>query len=132
MRYISDETQVDGKSKELIYIENNYEHILEVIKSYNECNNIIYIGNDGVTSSKIDIYNVQKDDNDVVNRNPIHDNKELFELFNDVEFPNKQKNINKYLCKQKRKRCLYNRVKRNIVSKINKLVKKEYIHKNQC
>ena len=131
IRYISAEDTIDGKTKELIYIENNYEHILEVIKSFNEDNDILFIANEGISSDKVDIYNVQKDENDVVARAPIHKNPILFEKFNSLDFPDRQKNLNRYLSEKKKKNSRYNRFKRKVIAIMKRLFVREYSHECQ-
>ena len=64
IRYISDEIKINGKSKELIYIEENYDSIVQFLKSFNKKNEIIFIGNEGLNSSIINVYNVKKDKGD--------------------------------------------------------------------
>lgn len=129
IRYISDEIISDGKSEELTWIEKNYDQILALIKSFNKENDILFIANEGVCSEKFVIYNVQKDENDVVARNPIHKNALLFDKFSNIDFPDKQANINRYIKKQNKS--IYNRIKRKIVSGIKRVFFKEYTHESQ-
>lgn len=131
IRYISDEETVHGISKELLYIEENYEQILKSLKSFNQCNDILFIANDGVSSSKLNIYHVSKDDNDTVARNPIYKNPYLYKKFSNIEIPNKQENIERYLKKEKYKKSIYYRAKKQIVYMIKKICLKEYIHEKQ-
>lgn len=131
IRYISDEETINGISKELLYIEDNYDKILKLLKSFNSSNDILFIANNGVLSSNLTIYNVPKDDNDVVARKPIFANPDLEKKLNDVEIPNKQKNINRYLKKEKRKKSIYCLRKRKLVSMLKKIFLKEYIHEKQ-
>ena len=81
IRYISDEIKINGKSKELIYIEENYDSIVQFLKSFNKKNEIIFIGNEGLNSSIINVYNVKKDKGDKVSRSPLIKIKYFKELF---------------------------------------------------
>ncbi|MBE5930116.1 MAG: hypothetical protein E7268_03525 [Lachnospiraceae bacterium] len=129
IRYISDEQKTDGISKELLWIEKNYPFIIQTLKSFNEHNEIIFIANDGVSSEKIQIYNVSKDENDSVARNPFSKNTALANYFNNISTPDKQMNIARYVNKQKgKKRAAF---KRKICSFYKKIFLKEYIHSKQ-
>lgn len=128
VRYISDEQLVNGVSKELCYIEENYESILRLIKSFNKDNEILFIANEGVSSSKIFIHHVKKNKNDTVNRAPIVSTPELLELFNSFDYPQRQRNIQVY--KQKTlQRSLFECKK--LFRKLDVFPNK-YIHENQC
>lgn len=132
IRYISDEETVNGGiSKELLYIEKNYDNILRLLKAFNNHNDILFIANEGVLSSKIIIYHVPKDDNDVVARAPLCNNPVLYEKFSNEELPNKQKNIEHYIKKEKNKKLFRIRLKQKIISMFKKLCLKEYIHDKQ-
>lgn len=131
IRYISDEIIVDGKAKELVYIEKNYENIIKLITSFNENNQIIFIANKGVTSTKLNIYNVEKDLNDRVAREPIGKNSSLFNYLNNCDFPDKDINIKRYIHKEHKKNKIYNRLKRKVKSKLESVFLKEYIHEKQ-
>lgn len=131
IRYISDEEVINGVSKELLYIEENYEYIIELLKLFNQSNDILFIANDGVSSSKLTIYHVPRDNNDTVARTPICTNPALYRKFSEIEIPNKQKNIERYLKKEKYKKSIYYRSKRKIMSMLKKICLKEYIHEKQ-
>ena len=47
IRYISDEKTIHGVSEELLYIEKNYEQILEMLKSFHRDNDILFIAHGG-------------------------------------------------------------------------------------
>lgn len=128
IRYISDEVIVDGKSKELMYIEENYEFILQVLQSFNQNNRIIFVANHGVISEKINIYNVEKDFNDQVARKPFNKNAALYKVLDADNFPNREENIRKYNKKQYRRNCFCYRFSKRIVTKFKKTFFKEYIH----
>ena len=131
IRYISDEELENGKSKELIWIEENYEWIMQVLKLYNADNKILFIANEGVTSDKIFIYSVEKDDNDVVARKPIEKNRELYKFLNSVCVEGREENIARYLEKEKNKKNIFKNAKKIIRKKLKKIFWKEYIHERQ-
>ena len=124
IRYISDEEKVDGKSRELLWIEENYERVMELIRSYNEENDILFIGNNGVTSEKFHIYNVEKDNGDAVARSPLFKSAELHKLFSGVDFPDREQNLARY---RKHHKPLH-RYTSKIRSLFKKYFLKEYIH----
>ena len=66
-------------SNEYNYILNHFSEVLEVVKSFNAENNIIFICNEEIAldKSKEYIYTVEKDENDVVARNFLDKNEEL-------------------------------------------------------
>ncbi len=128
---ISDEKTTEGISRELTYIEENYDLIINLLKSYNKDNDILFIANNGVTSSKLTIYNVPIDKNDTVARNPICENSVLYNKFSNVELPDKDENIKRYLAKEKNKKRLQNRIKRKLKFTYKKLFFKQYSHENQ-
>ena len=97
IRYISDETKDNsGKSVELKYIEENYETIIQLLKSFNPDNNIVFIANSNVKSELITIYNVEPDPNDVVARKPFEKNNEFLSFINQFQFESKEQNIIRY------------------------------------
>ncbi len=67
--------------EEAIYINNNYEKINKLLKSYNANNDIIFVANKEdlylKTSSDIKIWYVEKDNNDDVARHFLRENSEL-------------------------------------------------------
>lgn len=131
IRYISDEESVNGVSKELLYIEKNYDRILKMLKTFNSSNEILFIANGGVSSSKVSIYHVTKDDNDKVSRSPFSANSDLYRKFSTEEVPNKQKNIDRYLRKEKHKKLFVIVLKRKIVSVLKRIFLQEYVHEKQ-
>ena len=127
IRYISDEHRIEGKSKELLWIEDSYDYIIALLKSFNRDNDILFIANEGVTSEKIKIYNVKKDKGDSVARRPFSKNASLFEKFSSIEFPNKDRNVKKY----KRKHGKINKIRKKIRDLVKKIFIKGYIHERQ-
>lgn len=123
IRYISSESE----AREIDYLEDNYEEILNKLKSYNENNNIIFIANDGIVSDKLEIYNVSKDENDTVARNFLEKNKKLYDLLNGYEYSLRDANYHKFLEKQEKKENF-------LKNKANNLSRKmfgKYIHDKQ-
>ena len=131
IRYISDEATIDGVSQELIYIEKNYDWIEELLKTFNASNEILFIANEGVLSTKFIIYNVKKDENDTVARNPITDDSVLLNKFSCFDLPDKQVNIERYRHKERYRRRISLRVKRRIIVLLKRIFKKQYVHENQ-
>ena len=129
VRYISDEQLVNGSSKELLWIDEHYDEIITLLKSFNENNEILFIANEGIKSSKIKIYYVQKDNGDVVNRRPIASTPSLLELFNSFEFAQRQDNILRYKKKTLSRAVI--KVKKKLVSYFRRIFSCEYIHQNQ-
>lgn len=138
IRYISDENKDRiGNSAELLWIENNIERINHLIKRYNINNEIIFIGNTGLSSDVIDIYCVDKDKNDTVARKPVDKNADLALFLNQIDFPNKQNNLLRY--RKKTRFSLLKKIRRKVISVIRKILGKvlflykpkilsEYVH----
>lgn len=132
VRYISDEQlNSQGKSIELDYIENNYDEIIGLFKSFNSDNDIIFIANSSVSSEKIRIYSVEPDENDVVARKPVDKNESLFSLFNQLECVGKDSNILRYEKKEKNRKNIINLNCKKIQSRLKEVLLKEYIHSKQ-
>lgn len=120
VRYISSEKRDEaGKSVELKWIEENYEYVLSVLKRFNGNNEIVFIGDDMTVSEKIKVYHVPIDDGDRVSRQPIFNNKELFQLLSVVDFPGKENNIKRYTQKQEKQ----NNIASKILHKMHRLYK---------
>ena len=132
IRYISDETMLDGRSKELFWIEENYEDILKTIRQYNTQNEIVFIANEGVVSDKITIYHVRKDENDTVSRSPLFCNVELHDKLSNVELPGKADNISRYQIKEARQQKIGRKIKKKLETGIKKVFLKQYIHNKEC
>ena len=128
IRYISDEDLVNGRSKELLWIEENYGSILALLKSFHPDNDILFIANEGVTSETIHIYHVERDRGDAVARNPLFKSKELYELFRALPCPGRAENLNRY----KKQHHRLHRIKSKVTALFRKYFRKEYIHEKQC
>lgn len=124
IRYISNES---GR-KEIDYIEKNYTRIIRELKKFNSNNDIIFIANTEITSQVINIYTVEKDENDVVARKPLDKNLELYSLLEGMEYGDRERNYNKYLEKKNKTTKGIRHKTRKI---FNKLFRKEYVHEKQ-
>jgi len=126
IRYIKDKPNTDGVSEELHWIEDHYDAIIALLKSFNDQNDILFIANDGITSPKFKIYNVPKDDGDIVARSPLTRTPALQEIFCNVDFPDKHLNIERYLQKQHQKK--KTQLRNKIFTLTEKLFRKKYVH----
>lgn len=107
--------------KECKYIENNFEHIVSILRKYNQENDIIFIANQDVKSNIIKIFNVEIDDGDTVARRFLEKNIELKNyLMSDIYDIKKRKNNIKIY---KKKINSYRR--KNFLLKFNIFKKKE-------
>lgn len=132
IRYISNESKnSNGRSSELEWIENNQDYILKILKKYNSQNKIIYIGDYNTHSDIIKIYHVQIEENDVVSRSPIMNNKELYPLMKSFHIKGQEKNIKRYLTKEKDKKKIGIRIKKNLKGQYYKHFKKVYIYSRE-
>lgn len=132
IRYISDEViNHEGKSAELDYIEKYNDSIITLLKSFNRENEIIYLANRGVESNIINIYQVDKDENDIVARNPFEKNKELNKLLMSIEYEHRSTNIQIYNKMIKKKKnpmiILADKLKYNTIRFFSHI----YIHEKQ-
>lgn len=130
IRYIKNTKTESGENKELIYIEENYEYILKIIKLYNSNNDIIFIANNEVKSHIIKIYNVEKDKNDVVSRAFLEKNDELKILLCECDYERRDDNLRIYRRKKRKdnRRKILKRLKKKLN---NKEAKEEYLHSRQ-
>ena len=128
IRYISDEQLLEGKSQELIWIEENYDRILNLLRSFHPDNDILFIANTGVTSEKFPIFHVEKDKGDTVARNPLFKSAELYETFSTVPFPGREENLIRYQKQHHR----FHRIKSKVTFLLRRYFRKEYIHNLQC
>ena len=93
IRYMDDRIlEEDGTPHELHYVEENYGHVMDVLKGLCPENELILIANSGVKSEKLKIYSVEKDKGDVVARVPREKNKELGELLDSFSVPDQEAN----------------------------------------
>ncbi|GAJ62101.1 DUF1796 family putative cysteine peptidase [Streptococcus parauberis] len=128
IRYISPEKiNSEGKPLELIYIEENHSHILDTLKRFNPKNEIIYITNIGFQSEVIKVFNVSNDDGDIVSRSPLYKQNSLFNYFSNVDYPNREQNLDFLKSKDTKTRKLRSR----IIKKIRDNFGKKYTHVKQ-
>lgn len=113
VRYIADESRTEeGDIKDLKWTEDNLDSIMATLRSFNTENDIIWIANDGVDSLLIpDIYYVAKDDNDSVARRPLDKNESLRVLLTESYYPDRDKNLEVYRKKQRKKTGIVNRIR---------------------
>ena len=125
IRYISSE----NGDEELRYIERNYKIINDMIKGYNENNEICFIANSDIYSEILNVFYVDKDNGDLVARKPFDKNEKLFNYFNSFEFSNKSENLIRYRNKQKSK--IFFKVCTKIANYFKKKTIKQYRHFQQ-
>ena len=118
--------------KELRYIEENISKIQELLKKFNKSNHIIFIANNEIKSNIIEIFNVEKDENDSVCRKPLEQNRQLYEyLINSYDKKKITHNKSVYEKKQKVNSNVFNKINKKITKLIKKVLFKEYIHTHQ-
>ena len=127
-RYMDDRIlDADGTVHELRYIEENYDHIMAVLKGLNPENELVLIANEGVKSEKLKIYGVEKDKGDVVARVPREKNKELGALLDSLTIDNQEANRAKGAAAARRRKKIELRHKaEKAAAKLG--LKKPYIH----
>lgn len=121
IRYISDKNELE-------YLEKNYFNILEKFQKYNKENEIIFIANNDLISKSLNIYYVEKDDNDNVARRPFLKNKDLYNFFLSLNYPDREKNLKILYAKEEKKKNFFFKLPYKIKKTYKKLFRKEYIH----
>lgn len=127
IRYIKTESNTD----ELKYIEDNTDKINALIKSYNQDNEIVYILDERIETNLSNVYKVKLDENDVVCRNPLYENVNLFQLINSIDNVKKEFNQKLYLRKHKKFKSFYKIIKSKVYNIMKRVIFKEYTHYNQ-
>lgn len=117
LRYIESE-------KEVKWIEQNLDSILELLKNYNEKNSIVWIANTDIRSDFLHIYNVEKDKNDSVARTFLESNIELKNYLESLDYKNRSINLDFY----NRKKQNSMKKKKNYRIKLYKTFSKNYSH----
>jgi hypothetical protein len=131
-RYISNEEKNrDGKSIELIWIEENYDYINTVIKKYNKNNEIIFISDLTLTSHLIKIHNVDIDKDDIVSRSPLINSIDLYSSLCQINRNDIHENKLMFYKKSKRKTGFFYKLSRKLRIIYKDLFYKVYIHFNQ-
>ena len=110
------------------WIEKHQHYILPLLKSFNGGNDIVYIANEEVASSIINIYSVRKDENDVVARRPLEKNRLLNDFFMSFDYDLRNNNINTFNQKQKKKNDLFLKIYRKGCSYLKQKTLHEYVH----
>ena len=115
VRYISDEKVCeDGRYADLSWIEDNITDIEQTLRSYNPDNRIIWIGNSALESTAIPIYTVDKDEGDSVARKPLEKNVGLNDLLMNAYYPEREKNLEVYRAKMRKKNSPIARIRRKL------------------
>ena len=128
-RYIKSEPKVSNSTSiELKYIEENYTHIMAVLKSFNSQNEIVFISDETLCSNVISIFHSKRDANDVVARSPILNNQKLYSTLAHINFPSKEANLQRYQHKYKKKHSFFQRKKAQLKSFLIKTIFSDYIH----
>ncbi len=129
IRYISNEKGFE----EIDYLEQNYDKILGLLKSFHQDNDIIFIANNEVVSKceKIKIYFVSSDEGDVVARKPLEKNRELDLFLRRIEYDGRQRNVERYMEKQKKENFIFTKYRKKVKKQLQKIFCKPYIHKKQ-
>lgn len=128
-RYISSEPKVsDTTSVELKYIEDEYTNILHILKRFNDENEIVFISDDTIQSNIVEIFHVHKDSNDAVVNDPILKNQQLYTLLNEVDYPFKDANLQRYNAKYKRKHSFLQRKKTRLKALYTRWFLSDYNH----
>jgi hypothetical protein len=101
IRYIKDKNEGD-------YIELNYNKILNILRKYNDNNDIIFVSTDTVTTTNLNIFKVTADHNDTVAKMFLEKNSELKDyLCSGIYNIQKQEANYKVYKRKKVKRSLY-------------------------
>lgn len=120
IRYIRDE-------EELRYLEKNIDRIEGIFRRYNPENHIIFIANNEITSDIIEIYNVEKDNDDSVARKPFDKNNKLYDYLLSVFDENsREKNRQIYITKQKQEKNFVTKYRKKIIRGVKKIFLKPY------
>ena len=119
VRYIKDQS-------ELCWIESNMVKINQLLKSFCKYNDIVFVGNMGLTSEKIGIYSVIKDKNDSVARMFLLKNLELNTMIESIPNENKERNLELYKRKANYRMDIRTRLKKKFESKIIYKIKRKY------
>lgn len=132
IRYILSKYQDEnGRSLELNWIEENAEYIESVIKSCNPQNKIIYIGDENIHSDIIKIYKTKIDDNDIVSRNPIINNEELYPIITAYTIDGQEENIKFAQKKRQGKNTLMSKTNKKCKMIFEKHFKRVYVHSKE-
>ena len=129
IRYINNAGE-KGRPDELVWIEENYDYIIRLIKSFNPENDIIFIASKGYAcSEKVDLILVEPDSDATVARTFADSDKAVREMLTGFEYAEREKNLEIYNRKNLRNK-LHKEISRRKNSLKRKFVK-PYIHHNQ-
>lgn len=115
----------------MLWIEENFNYIQDVIKGFNKNNEIMFIGNDGIISDRVKIYHISPDENDRVARQWISKNINLCDFFSNYKYPNKENNIFRYQRKLRKRNNLILRTIKKLSRILKKIFLKQYTHSIQ-
>ena len=126
IRYICDE-------KELHFIEDNYHSIVEMIRSYNTNNSIVFVANGALQrvrneDSEFKIYFVDPDENDTVSRKFLDSISELVEYIDQHYYSEEVKNSNLEFYQNKQRKKKRAKLTKKMKTFFHKLFSKRYIH----
>ncbi len=129
VHYISsEEIDENGKSKEIKWIEENYNYIFETLKKFNTENDIVFIGDEKSCSDIVKVYHVSRDEGDVVCRTPIYSNSELLAKLQSAELVGKEENKKRYLEKDKKRNSFIYKTKKKTIKIFKKVFCATYKH----
>ncbi len=130
-RYISSEEKVDGKSAELLYIEQNYDYINDCVRRFHLDNRIIYVADETVQSDIVPIYHVQIDENDTVCRHPLYQNKDLLIGLVKIIMENNPDEEPDIEIKIKAPMTFFEKVKEKLKNLYHKFLCRVYVHEKE-
>ncbi len=113
-------------STEFTWIENNYEEIRSLLRSFHPENDIVFISHEAITSDVFQIFHVPKDD--IVSRSPIRNSPELYPIVQRYTIPGQKENIRRYNQKIKIRNNPFNRAKRVLCRTWHRYFGKTYLH----
>lgn len=130
IRYIWDGELKGEKINEIRTIEKDYPIFRMLIKSYCPENEVIFIANSDVKSSLLPIAYVDKDDGDTVNRKPIYGNQFLLDYLKNIDYKNREANLDVYNKKQIAYKSFFYKITHKIYQIFNGM-RKEFVYEKQ-
>ena len=128
--------------EELLYIKNNYDSVISMIKSYNPLNEIVFISHDHLEDAELFPIEhccfIEKDPVLGYNEHPINQISELCDYLSNVNYPKRSKNLEFFQNKQsnntqKNKKTAKTTIQKTF-PKLTHLIssRKNYRHNKQC
>lgn len=124
IRYIKDQEECN-------YIELNYSQISTCLRSYNVHNDILFIANDTISSSNINIYKVTADKNDSVARKFLDKNGDLKEYLCSDIYNSLKRETNYRIYKKKKLRNILFKCPNKVLNSMKSVLLKESVYKSQ-